>query len=114
MAKKKKIAVPEESRLPIEWTSMGDVDSRYSNNMIIQHTDNEFIISFFEVMPPLIVRDPDMKGKKVDEPSHATASCVARIIVNPDKVKSLIDALQTNYETYKQRVTAGGSKKEGE
>ena len=41
----------EETKLPIEWYIAEDLKSQYATNIVIQHTDQEFLISFFE--PPI-------------------------------------------------------------
>ena len=56
----------------------------YSNNMVISHTKEEFIIDFLMVAPP-------------------SGTVNARIIVSPGHVKRIVKALQENISRYEQK-----------
>jgi len=56
----------------------------YSNNMMVSHTREEFIMDFLMVSPP-------------------TGAVTARLIVSPGHVKRIIRALQDNISKYEQR-----------
>jgi hypothetical protein len=45
------MAEKETSRilLPIEWHVPDELVTRYANNLLVQHTEHEFILSFFEL-----------------------------------------------------------------
>jgi hypothetical protein len=60
--------------LPIEWHVPDDLVTRYANNLLIQHTEHEFILSFFEILPPLAKRvaTHDSRGR-----SHSGGCCMA-------------------------------------
>jgi hypothetical protein len=47
-----------ELELPIEWHIPDSLVTHYVTNMVVQHTPHEFIISFFDIKPPLIVGVP--------------------------------------------------------
>jgi hypothetical protein len=56
----------------------------YSNNMMVSHTKEEFVMDFLMVSPP-------------------TGAVTARLIVSPGHVKRIIKALQDNIAKYEQR-----------
>jgi hypothetical protein len=56
----------------------------YSNNMMVSHTKEEFIMDFLMVSPP-------------------TGAVTARLIVSPGHVKRIVKALQDNISKYEQR-----------
>jgi hypothetical protein len=56
----------------------------YSNNMVISHTKEEFIMDFLMVAPP-------------------SGTVTARIIVSPGHIKRIIKALQENISRYEQK-----------
>lgn len=85
-------------RLPLEWYVPSDLVARYATNMVIQRAENEFIISFFEVKPPLILGTPESIAEQVEKMKSIRAVCVAQIIVAADKMPSFVDALQRNLE----------------
>ena len=47
------IAVPMEMSIP------DSLSTKYATNMVVQHTEHEFIIFFFEVQPPLVIGTPE-------------------------------------------------------
>ena len=87
-------------KLPVHWTNPQDVISRYATNMLVQHTEDEFVISFFEIHPPIITPATEQL------PEFVEAECVARIIVNENRLDQFIEALQTNLNNYREKQTA--------
>lgn len=85
-----------EKGVPIEWHVPEEIVSQYANNMVVQHTDNEFIVSFFETLPPLIIGSPEDTRAQFDEVKEVRAKCLARIIIPPNKMKDFIQALNGN------------------
>jgi len=93
-----------EIRLPIEWhLSAAKVPSRYANNMIVQHTDTEFIISFFEIFPPVVLGSPKEQTDQLNAIGVVQPECVARVVVSPEKFESFINALQQNLDRFRSR-----------
>jgi len=86
--------------LPIEWIVPDDMVSRYATNMVVQSTEHEFIISFFEMKPPLIVGDQAKISERVSELTSLPAVCIARIIVASDKMPEFVDALKRNLQSH--------------
>jgi hypothetical protein len=94
-------------QLPIHWLIPENISSRYANNIVIQHTEDEFVLSFFEIHPPLMLG----LSEEVSEeqlPDAVEAECVARIIVSRNKIESFIEALETNFARYKDKFEAEG------
>ena len=57
---------------------------RYANFMQVSHSPGEFVLDFAHLVPP--------KG-----------AVVARVFVNPGKLRQIIKALQTNLEKYESK-----------
>jgi predicted double-glycine peptidase len=55
----------------------------YSNNMLVQHTKEEFIMDFMLISQP-------------------TGTVTARVIVSPSHMKRMIEALEDNMAKYEQ------------
>ncbi len=89
--------------VPIEWHVPEDLISRYANNIVVQHTEDEFIISFFEARPPLLLGPSEEIKAKLEQIKSIRAECVARIIVAAEKMPSVIEALQGNLDKYLAR-----------
>ncbi|MCZ7569916.1 MAG: DUF3467 domain-containing protein [Ardenticatenaceae bacterium] len=88
---------------PIEWHVSEHVISRYATNLVVQHTQNEFIISFFEVRPPLVLGTPEEVREQLNQMKSVRAECVGRIIVAAEKMPDFVRVLQANLETYLSR-----------
>ena len=88
---------PKQIEVPIEWHVPDSITSQYATNMIVQHTEHEFIISFFETIPPFLIGIlAEEELKKLDS---VQAKCVARVVIARGRMTQFIDALQTNLKT---------------
>ena len=56
----------------------------YSNNMMVSHTKEEFIMDFLMVSPP-------------------TGAVTARLVVSPGHIKRIVKALQDNISKYEAK-----------
>lgn len=93
--------MPEQNEVkgitfPLEWNIPDDIVARYATNMIIQRAENEFIISFFEVKPPVLLGNPDEIIEQVRKIKSIRANCVAQVIIAAEKMPTFVEALQKN------------------
>ncbi len=91
-------------RLPIEWHFSPNVPGRYATNMVVQHTEHEFIISFFEAYPPIVLGAPEERKAALEQIESVPAVCVARVIVAPERLAEFIQVLQDNLDNYLSRT----------
>jgi hypothetical protein len=89
--------------VPIEWQIPDDVVPRYATNMLVQHTEHEFIISFFETWPPAILGTPEDMKAQIEAVRSLPARCVGRVIVAADRMPGFLRALQENLEKYRAK-----------
>ncbi len=94
MAKKSQKITEKSVTLPLKWCVPADIISRFATNMVIQTVEHAFKISFFEAKPEIRIQPADKL------PSDVRADCVACIIVTPDKLPSVIQALQRHLDTF--------------
>ena len=90
----------EELALALEWHVPEDIVSQYVTNMVVQHTEHEFVISFFEVTPPLVLGEPDEIKTQLEQLGTVQAECVARIVVAASRMPEFVRVLQDNLENY--------------
>ena len=90
-----------ERQVLIEWHIPEGIVSKYATNMVVQHSDQEFILSFFELQPPIIFGTPQ-DLEKLDAASSIRAECIARVIVSTERMPRFIEVLQATV----QRVAA--------
>ena len=94
----------DEPQLPIEWNVPDDIVARYVTNMVVQRAENEFIVSFFEIRPPLLLGNPDEIIEKVKKMDSIRANCVAQIIVAADRMPVFVEVLVKNLKRSQGQV----------
>lgn len=73
----------------------------FSDNVAIQHTPSEFIVTFSQVRQPLVG-----KAEDYEKMESIRADVVARIVLTPAKMAEFLQALQANWRTYERRIKA--------
>ena len=86
--------------VPVDFHTPADFPSCYANNILVQHSDYEFTVSFFEMRPPVLLGSPEQNLEKLKGMEAIQAECVARIVVVPERVQDFIVALQTSLDKY--------------
>ncbi len=103
---------PLGKKVRIERIYPEDLKSNYIADIVVQHEAELFILSFFEVWPPvLLAESEDEKRKAFDALDHVDAKCAARFVITPSKMKEFIKALQDNYEKYEKLRASIGDKR---
>lgn len=88
----------QEKALPLEWHFPETLVSRYATNMTIQYTGQEYILSFFEARPPLIIGAPEVVREALERVEAVRAECFARIIVSKDRMPNFVSVLKENLD----------------
>ena len=70
---------------------------QFVNHMTSQFTAEEFILTFAQVVPPT---SAGLTIEEFQQLTHVDAKVVCRIGLSPERMRQLIDILQSNYETY--------------
>jgi hypothetical protein len=99
---------PNDLEVPIEWYVPESIISQYATNLVVQRSEHEYIISFFDTKPPLIIGVPSKEA--LDNLKSVRAECVARIIVAAARMPGFVKALQTNLERAVSKTTADEAK----
>ncbi len=77
-----------------------DTPSVYATNITVRHTEHEFIIGFYEALPPLILGSEEERSQQLAELQKVRAQCVARVSVAASRMGDFVRALQGNYTAY--------------
>ena len=94
---------PDEIRLPIEHVVAEEyVTSQFSNHMVVQAGAHECYLSFFEIVPPILL---ETQKEALKDIKGVNAVCVGRITIPSGRLPDLISALQSSLE--KQKLAAG-------
>jgi hypothetical protein len=85
----------EGENVPLLFNIPIGLSSRYAHHLLVQTTENETILSFFEVMPPLV--SGTLEDIKEKLKGGVRADCVARVTIArsrfPDFVKAMVGQL---------------------
>ena len=68
----------------VEFPRFDDVPSVYATNMVVQHTGLEYVISFYNVRPPVDL-------EPTEPPKTVKANCVARVVVLPERMATFVE-----------------------
>lgn len=86
--------------VPIEWHVPENIVSQYATNLVVQHSEHEFRLYFFEIQPPLLLGTPEERQAKLEQIESVRAECVARIIVAAERMPEFVRVLQENLDRY--------------
>jgi hypothetical protein len=105
---------PKLFAIPIDWQFPEKLETKFANHLLVQFDQNEFYISFFEMIPPLLLGTDEEQKKILGSLKSIPAKCVSRIVVSKERMPSFIKALQTHAEKHIGKLIAsdvdGGSK----
>ena len=97
------MAEEEGIALPFFFIGTEDVPIQLSNLQVIQHVQQEFIITFAQFAPPLVLGTPEEQREQVEGKPYLPVKTVARLAMSPERVLDLIKALQENYDSWKAK-----------
>ena len=87
-------------QVPIERHIPEDLPVLWSNNFVIQHTEREFILTFFQITPPILL---EPTAEDLDAIKSVRAIAVARIALTPQTAHELLEVMQTNIGKFEDR-----------
>jgi hypothetical protein len=88
---------------PLKWEIPQDMPILWTNNFVIQHTENEFILTFFQVTPPILIQPT---REDIEAIESVPARAIARIALTPHAMAELLDVITENYERFqKKKIT---------
>lgn len=76
----------------------------FANHLVVQHDPHEFILSFYQLIPPLSLPGPEALRKRLEEADGLHARCVARIAISKDRMPGFVSALAGNLEKQKEKT----------
>jgi hypothetical protein len=99
MARTRKIAEKKaQAQLRIEWEVPPGMPAAYANNLVVQHAPTEFVLSFFQIIVPIIVGEPEEVAQRLQAIGTVRPECVARVVVPKEKMKEFVTLMQKNLD----------------
>ena len=105
MAKKPPKESPKVVSTPIQWLG-SPAPSIFANQMVVQADENDFYLSFFEIVPPLLLGDEADQRKQLEEIGGVQARCVARIVISSQKIETFAEAIMQTAMKHRARREA--------
>src|SRR3970040_2224479 len=96
------MADEEGIALPFFFIGTEEIPIQLSNLQVIQHVQQEFIITFAQFAPPLVIGTPEEQREQVKAKPYLPVKTVARVAMSPERVLDLIKALQENHDRWKR------------
>jgi len=93
----------EGKMVPVEMQFPDGLSTKYATNMVVQHTEHEFMIFFFEVHSPFLIGTPEEQKKVLQETKTVKSECVARIVVAAKRMPDFVEAFQTNLKQFNKK-----------
>ncbi len=92
---------PQQGQLlPMVFEVPEDIVSRYATNIVIQQSGQEFIVSFFEANPPIVLGTAEESRATMERLGEVRARCVARVVVSPGRMKEFVRVFQDSLSKY--------------
>jgi hypothetical protein len=86
--------------VPVIWEVPAGVPTHYSTNLVVQHTDEDFTITFWDVRPPVLIGTREEKRKQVEALKEIRPTALVRIILSPSKMREFTQVMQDNLKTF--------------
>lgn len=91
---------------PLEYILPEYLPTCFSNHTLVQHDDDTFTLSFYEVKPPPLTGSAEEKKAALEKIKTLPAYCVARIVLTPSHFKRIVNAMQQNLQRYEKKQGA--------
>jgi hypothetical protein len=80
--------------LPVQWQIPDDALASYATNFVVQRLQHEYLISFFQIQPPLLLGTPDQVVEQMSRLEKVPARLVAQVLIAEDRLQEFEELLQ--------------------
>lgn len=90
------VSEAEAEYIPVSFNIPMGLASRYAHHLMVQSTEHEVMLSFFEIMPPPLIGSPEEQREALKK--GIRADCVSRVAIArgryPEFVKAMVGQLK--------------------
>lgn len=86
--------------VPVIWIDWDAEPILFANVILAQHMNDEFIISFGQASPPVLMGSEEERREALANITAVPVKAVARIGVTPQRMREFLDAMWQNLERY--------------
>jgi len=95
----------EDKTLTVKRIYPPDLRTYFVQNAVAQHQPDCFILSFFEVWPPLVLGETEEERlREVASLESIDATCVARFVLTPSRMREIVGVLSDNLKKYDAQI----------
>ena len=92
------VSLPEGRQVPVILKGSDQVATRMTTHVTVQFVGPYFLVSFFEMEPPLIMGEVDEANAEWRKVKGVEAHCVGRVAISQAQMGEVIEILQRNYQ----------------
>jgi hypothetical protein len=92
----------EGRNVPLTWENVEDVPVYFSNQYVCQYNQDEFILTFGQMTPPMLLGELHDRAEQLRQIEHVPVKPLARVAFTYARLVELINVLQINREQYEQ------------
>ncbi len=100
--------LPTAFQARITFPPFPEITPVYATNMVVQHTGQEYILSFFAIHPPVDLESSGMAQRYETVP----AQCVARVVISLDRMPAFVEVLSAHVAQSQNAMAALAAAKE--
>lgn len=97
----------EPLQLRVEFTFPEGTRTQFADRILVQHTEHEFLVSFFETEQPVLLGPPEENRERLRSLGSVKAHCVARVAVAAGRMPELVEVLTENLRGYREHYQGG-------
>jgi len=89
--------------VPIVYVGGEDVPVLLANQFVIQHEQNEFVLTLGQVTPPILLGTLEERREQAQKLAYVPVKVVARVAFTRERLVELIEVLQEHLRKYDTR-----------
>jgi hypothetical protein len=90
----------ESREVLVVWENLDDVPVFLANQFVVQHFQDEFILTIGQLVPPALLGDEQARAAQLQEIERVTAKPIARIAFTRARLIELVQSLEAHREKY--------------
>lgn len=92
----------EGRSVPLIWTDRDEQPVMFVNQILAQHVNDEFLVSFGQVSPPAILGTDDERQEALARVEFVPVRTVARIGLPAQRMREFVAVMQESLEQYER------------
>lgn len=78
----------------VKWVVPPGTQPQFITNFTIQRLQHEYVLSFFQLIPPLIIGSPEQVNEQVGQLHTVEARCISQVVFALDRLPELAKVLE--------------------